>query len=319
MSLVLVTGGAGFIGSHLCEALLTRKYRVRVIDNLFQGNLANLPESENLEFIEGDVTDYDTCLSVMEGVEGVFHMAAMSKVLPSLEDPDLIDFCTEQNVIGTSNVLRAVLANKDKVRKLIYSGSSTYYGDNPPPHTEDQKECCQTPYAMSKYFGELYCKLFTRLHGIPTIRLRYFMAYGPRQPSTGAYAVVTGVFMKKWLANEPLTMVGDGTQTRDFIHVSDIAEGICRAFECDATDAEINIGTGRSMSINALADLISSERVQMPPRQVDIPHQQADITVMKKLLDWEPKIDAVDYFKTLIRETIEKNPGKYREPDWMKE
>jgi UDP-glucose 4-epimerase len=319
MSLVLVTGGAGFIGSHLVEALLARSYEVRVLDNLFQGDRANLPDSDDLEFIEGDVTDYETCAAVTKGVEGVFHLAAMSKVLPSLENPDMIDFCTQQNVVGSANVLRAALQHRDTVKKLIYSGSSTVYGANPPPQSEDQREACQTPYAMSKYFGELYCELFTRLHRLPTIRLRYFMTYGPRQPSTGAYAVVTGVFMKQWENGEPLTIVGDGTQTRDFIHVSDIAEGIIRAFECDVQDATINVGTGRCMSINALADLFSSERIPLPPRPVDIPQQQADITRMRQLLDWEPRIEVVEYFKSLIRKKIEENPGRYRAPGWMQE
>jgi nucleoside-diphosphate-sugar epimerase len=301
MSHVLVTGGAGFIGSHLVEALLARSYRVRVLDNLSQGRREYLPHHSKLEFIEGDVTDYATCRDAMRDVDGVFHLAAMSKVLPSLDNPDMIDFCTHQNVVGTSNVLRAAVRHTDRIKKLIYSASSTYYGTNSPPHAEDQPPACQTPYAMTKYVGELYCELFSRLHGLPTIRLRYFMTYGPRQPSSGPYAIVTGVFMKQWQSRQSLTILGDGSQTRDFIHVQDIAEGTVVAFESGITDATINIGTGRSLSIKALADLISSEQVFLPKREHDIPHQQADTSRMRRLLNWEPKRDLGEYLKSVIR------------------
>jgi nucleoside-diphosphate-sugar epimerase len=317
MSLVLVTGGAGFIGSHLVEALLARAYKVRVLDNLSQGLLSNLPENCDLDFIQGDVTDFATCRKVTQGVEGVFHLAAMSKVFPSLETPDMVDFCTHQNVVGTLNVLRATLEHRPKIRKLVYSASSTYYGNNPPPQAEDQEPGWQTPYAMTKYVGELYCQLFTRLYELPTIRLRYFMTYGPRQPSTGPYAVVTGVFMRQWENNEPLTIMGDGLQTRDFIHVGDVAEGTVRAFESDVSDATINIGTGKSLSIGSLADLISPKRIQLPKRELDIRYQQADTTRMQSLLGWKPKTDLAQYLKTMLSQRIKASPGKHPLPHWF--
>jgi len=318
MSLVLVTGGAGFIGGHLVEALLARSYTVRVLDNLSQGSLANLEAAGPVEFIRGDVTDPATCREAMRGVEGVFHLAAMSKVFPSLGNPDMIDFCLEQNVQGTLNVLKAALERGTDIRKVVYSGSSTYYGASPPPHVESQQPSWQTPYAMTKYMGEMACELFTRLYGMPTIRLRYFMTYGPRQPSTGPYAVVTGVFMRQWERNEPLTIMGDGLQTRDFIHVQDVAEGTVRAFESAETDTTINIGTGRSLTIGELADLFSPHHVQLPRREHDIPHQQTDTARMERLLSWKPRIDLPRYLKDLIRRRLEEAPGKLPEPAWYR-
>lgn len=302
MARVLVTGGAGFIGSHVVETLLARGYCVRVLDNLLQGSLLNLEAAREAEFVEGDVTDLAACREAMRDIDGVFHLAAMSKVFPSLANPDMIDFCIEQNVHGTLNVLKAALERKADIRKIVYSGSSTYYGANPPPHAEDQPPGWQTPYAMSKYMGEMNCELFSRLYALPTVRLRYFMTYGPRQPSSGPYAVVTGVFMKQWEKGEPLTIMGDGRQTRDFIHVADVAEGTVRAFESGVTDATINIGTGRALSILELADLFSPKRIWLPPRQHDIPHQQADTTRMELLLRWRPRHDIRDYLARSLGE-----------------
>lgn len=317
MTRVLVTGGAGFIGSHVVEALLARSYQVRVLDNLVTGFLDYVPQHDDVEFIEGDVTDYDTCLSAMKDVEGVFHMAAMSKVLPSLTNPEMIDFCTEQNVQGTANVLKAALKHRDGVRRLIYSGSSTYYGENPVPDHEDMAHDCQTPYALSKYVGEMYCELFTKLHGLPTIRLRYFMTFGPRQPASGPYAIVTGVFSKQWMNGEPLTILGTGHQTRDFIHVSEVAEANVRAFESDVTHATINVGTGTAISILELAHIFSDDLVYHPPRVPDIPHSLADLSRCRELLGWVPKTDVVAFFKDEVRRLVRENPGTYTTPSWL--
>jgi len=314
---VLVTGGAGFIGSHLVEALLKRSYQVRVLDNLFTGQIENLPSHNDLEFIKGDITDYATCLAVMEGVDGVFHMAAMSKVLPSLANPEMIDFCAAQNAAGTANILKAALERKDRVRKVIYSGSSTYYGAGALPDHEDARHDCQTPYALTKYIGEMYCELFSRLHHLPTIRLRYFMVYGPRQPSSGPYAIVTGVFMNAWMRGEPLTILGTGHQTRDFIHVSEIAEANIRAFESTVTDATINVGTGRATSILELANVFSDKLIYMPPRVPDIPHSLADITRISELLGWVPTSDVVSYFKNEVRRRTAEAPDQYAKPAWL--
>jgi nucleoside-diphosphate-sugar epimerase len=314
---LLVTGGAGFIGSHVVEALLKRSYKVRVLDNLFTGNIDYLPTHGDLEFLEGDVTDYDMCLAAMEDVDGIFHLAAMSKVLPSLANPEMIDFCAAQNAAGTANVLKAALKHKDRVKKLIYSGSSTYYGAGPVPNLEDGPHDCQTPYAVTKYVGEMYCELFTKLHHLPTIRLRYFMTFGPRQPTTGAYAIVTGVFMNRWMQGDPLVILGTGSQTRDFLHVSEVAEANVRAFESDVTNATINVGTGNATTIRELAHVFSDQLEYRPARVPDMPHSLADTSRIRQLLGWVPKTDVINYFKDEVRRIARENPGKYATPSWL--
>ena len=259
MKKMLVTGGAGFIGSHVCEELLNRGYQVRVVDNLVTGQKKFLPEDSNLEFIQGDITDYDICDSVCEGVTAVFHLAAMSKVLPSLANLDMIDYCTTNNVVGTQNILKA--AKMHHVEKLVYSASSTYYGNTLPPHNENMLPACQTPYALTKYIGEQYCSLFDSLYGLDTISLRYFQVCGPRQPTNGQYAVVTGIFLRQKMQGQPLTIHGDGSQKRDFVHVKDVALANIKAYESDAHNLVVNIGTGKSYSIKELADLISPHQV----------------------------------------------------------
>lgn len=286
---VLVTGGAGFIGSHLCELLLERGYSVRVIDNLSLGNRKWLPV--DVEFLEGDICNLRDCEDAIKGVEGVFHLAAMSKVAPSLSDPNMLNFCTDQNVIGTLNILSAARDSQIKIKKVVYSASSTVYGDTPPPHLEDMLPNCLTPYALTKYVGEQYCKLFDRLHDLPTVSLRYFQVCGPRQPNTGPYAVVAGIFIQQMKAGSPLTIHGDGSQQRDFVHVRDIAEANIRAFEGDARGTVINIGMGESYSIKELADLISSNQiVGLPRRRADSDCTLADLSRCKQALNWTPQI-----------------------------
>lgn len=285
---MLVTGGAGFIGSHVCEELLKRGYQVRVVDNLVTGHKNFLPEDPNMEFVQGDITDFDICDSVCEGVTAVFHLAAMSKVLPSLANLDMIDFCTTNNVVGTQNILKA--AKKHNVEKLVYSASSTYYGNTPPPHNENMLPACQTPYALTKYIGEQYCSLFDSLYGLNTISLRYFQVCGPRQPTNGQYAVVTGIFLRQKMMGQPLTIHGDGSQKRDFVHVKDVALANIKAYESYAHNLVVNIGTGKSHSIKELADMISPHQVFVQSkRKVDLIETRADIALCQNLFNWSPK------------------------------
>lgn len=296
----LVTGGAGFIGSNLCELLLQNGHQVRVLDNLFSGNIDYIPKHDGLEFIKGDVTDLNVCLDATKNVDGIFHLAAMSKVLPSLENPDMIDFCTQQNVLGTLNILKAA-RNQTHPLKVVYSASSTYYGNNPIPQNENMLPDCQTPYAMTKYIGELYCEQFSRLYNVPTVRLRYFMVYGPREPSQGPYAVVSGIFLNQMKNGQALTVHGDGSQTRDFVHVSDIAKANLLAMESDLYNETINVGTGQMISIKELADLISCNQTFTPPRKIDLKGTKADINTLKEKLKWVPSID----FKTSIIKAVQ--------------
>lgn len=292
----LVTGGCGFIGSTLVKCLKRDGHDVVIIDNLSTGAIH--PDS-NVTFIEGDVTDYEV-LKNLPKVDGIFHLAAMSKVLPSLEDPTLVDFCAHQNSQGTLNVLKLASSYDPKI-KVVYSASSTYYGLNSVPQHESQTHDCQTPYALTKYMGELWCELFSRLYSVPTVRLRYFMVYGPNEPSTGAYAVVTGIFKKRAQKGLPLIIHGDGAQTRDFVHVEDVAEANIRAMNCqNLRDVTINVGTGTQVSIKELADLISNEHVYGPKRSVDLVATESDTTRCLSLLGWKPSRCIKDSILTIV-------------------
>src|SRR5579885_770930 len=226
MSLVLVTGGAGFIGSHLVEALLARGYGVRVLDSLVYGRREWVPAAA--EFVQADVADLAACRAAAAGVSGIFHLAGMSRVIPTF---DTVETGTEANVRGTQNIL---IAARDAGAKVVYSGSSTYYGNRPPPHRE-----YETPpdllnmYGLTKQVGEQYCLAFDRHFGVPAVVLRYFNVYGPRQPQTGNYALVMGIFLRRWADGETLVIHGEGKQRRDFVHVRDVARANILAFESE--------------------------------------------------------------------------------------
>ena len=294
-SSTLVTGGAGFIGSHLVERLITLGHRVRVLDNLSQGQRAWV--HPDAEFMEGDIVDGKICALACRSVEVVFHLAAMSKVAPSL---DKFEFCTEQNIIGTQNLLLA--ARDARVKKIIYSGSSTYYGNRPAPQSESALPNCLNPYAVSKYVGEQFCELFTRLYGLPTVTLRYFNVYGARQPATGPYALVLGVFLAQHRQNLPLTIHGGGSQRRDFIHVDDVVEANLAAWRSEISGQALNVGSGTNVSIQELANLISPLQTHLERRNGDAEETLADITEARKLLRWEPRISLADGVARLLHE-----------------
>ena len=279
----LVTGGAGFIGSHLVESLLGLGAEVRVLDNLSQGQRQWVPLEA--EWVEGDITDLSTCKKCCQDVSGVFHLAAMSRVAPSI---DRFEFCVQQNVIGTQNIL---LASRDAhVSKVVYSGSSSYYGKHAGMQSEDLLPDCLNPYALSKYVGEQFCEQFTRIYGLSTLSLRFFNVYGPRQPRTGNYALVIGTFLDRLLHAKPLEIHGDGSQRRDFIHVRDVVEAMIAAFCEPAQGMVLNVGTGKNHSIQELADLISKYQVYVSRRAGDALETLADIERSKKFLNWSAKI-----------------------------
>ncbi|MHB8419586.1 MAG: NAD-dependent epimerase/dehydratase family protein [Myxococcales bacterium] len=290
---MLVTGGAGFIGSHLTERLLALGHEVRVLDDLSQGHREWVPRGA--ELIEGSIVDQKLCRRACEGVAGVFHLAAMSRVAPSIER---IDFCTEQNVLGTQSLL--IAARDAKVRKVVYSGSSTYYGSQAPPSREDMLPQCLNPYALSKYVGEQYCELFTRLYGLPTLTLRYFNVYGARQPHSGAYALVLGIFLDQRRRGEPLTIHGSGEQRRDFCHVRDVVEANLAAFRSPAQGVACNIGSGVNHSVQEIANLISHEQVHLPRRAGDAEVTLADIRRAQELLGWQPTVRFEDGLRELM-------------------
>lgn len=284
MTTVLVTGGAGFIGSHLSQSLIDKGYQVRILDNLTYGNSAWIPAGAQL--IEGDITCLETCHQAMIGVSGVFHCAAMSRAGPSLDN---IDCCTQANIVGTQNVL--IAARDAGVKKIIYSGSSTYYGNQPAPHREYETagEFINF-YALSKHVGEQYCLLFDEAFNLPCIILRYFNVYGPRQPQEGAYALVMGIFLQQWAKNEALEIHGSGQQRRDFIHVRDVVSANIAAFESNLRHEIFNIGSGTNVAIKELADMISVKQVLKPRRRADAEETLADISRATHLLRWQPTV-----------------------------
>ncbi|MGE0255778.1 MAG: NAD-dependent epimerase/dehydratase family protein [Alphaproteobacteria bacterium] len=281
--LVLVTGGAGFIGSHLCERLLARGYRVRVLDNLSYGRREHVPAGA--ELVVGDVADPAACTAACAGVAGVFHAAAMSRAGPSLT---AIEACTQQNIVGTQNML--VAARDAGARRFVYSASSTYYGNRPPPHVETLPGEFLNFYGLSKFVGEEYCRLFDGVFGLPTVSLRYFNVYGPRQPQTGAYALVLGIFLRRWVDGLTLEIHGDGSQRRDFVHVRDVADVNIAAFESDLRATVLNVGTGTSLSIQQLADMISPDQRHVERRAGDAVETLADIARTRALLGWAPRV-----------------------------
>ncbi|OGF62511.1 hypothetical protein A2926_03560 [Candidatus Giovannonibacteria bacterium RIFCSPLOWO2_01_FULL_44_40] len=283
---IIVTGGAGFIGSNLSDALIESGHEVHIIDNLETGKRDNL--NPRAIFHEADIRNYEEIASLFAGMDHVFHLAALARIQPSIANPLETHHA---NATGTLNVLRA--AQKAGVKKLIYSGSSSVYGKNPTPFLEDMKPDPLNPYAAQKLMGEFYCRNFTELYGLPTVILRYFNVYGPREILTGAYATVIGIFRQQLKEGKSMTMVADGEQkTRDFTHVRDVARANILAMESDRVGkAEIiNIGTGKNYTIKELADMFSGPIQVIPARPGETVTTLADNSRAKELLGWEPTI-----------------------------
>lgn len=281
---VLVTGGVGFIGSHLVRLLLDRGYSVTVLDNLSQGKLSNL--DQRAQFIEGDVSVYSDCLIAAEGAEVIFHMAAMSRSGPSMSQTDT---CIKSNIVGTKNILEA--AEKLGVNKLIYSASSTCYGNSPIPHTLETDIDLLNPYGWSKYAGEQLALTFAKTNNLDVISLRYFNVYGNGEPTDGPYALVMGIFINNFINQRTLEIHGSGDQVRDFIHVSDVAEANYKAMISPVTFGSFNVGSGKAYSIKQLADFISPNQKHIERRSGDSEGTLADISKTVDVLGWAPQID----------------------------
>jgi len=292
----LVTGGAGFIGSHLVDALIAGGHEVKVIDNLLTGKREYL--NPKAEFLELDIRNLDEIRPHFDGVEAVFHLAALPRIPISIEKP------AETHAINATGTLNVLIASRDAgVKKVIYSASSSAYGNQDKlPLREDMPASPLNPYAVQKYVGELYCRIFSELYGLKTVSLRYFNVYGPRQHTDGAYAPVMGIFLRQKANGELLTVTGDGEQTRDFIHVSDVARANLLAYESGkARKGEvINIGGGKNYSVNAIARLVGGKISYIPERPGETRHTLADITLAKKLLGWEPQVDIEEGIKVLL-------------------
>jgi len=284
----LVTGGAGFIGSHIVSRLLHDDHEVVVIDNeSAESNDAFNWYEDDAENHVVDIRDIDACRPAFEGVEAVFHLAAQSRIQLAMNDP--FD-CVQTNVMGTCNMLE--LAREAGVKRFINSSTSSCYGlNNTPPLVESMPTDCLNPYSASKVSAEKFCYMYYRLHKLRTITLRYFNVYGPRQPLRGAYAPVIGLFQEQARRGEPLTIVGDGTQRRDFTHVDDVVEANMCALNNTLSGIAVNIGTGTNYSVNEIAAMISDNVTYIAPRKGEAHETLADNTKARNMLGWEPTID----------------------------
>ncbi|MEW6376172.1 MAG: SDR family oxidoreductase [Thermodesulfobacteriota bacterium] len=319
MASVLVTGGAGFIGSNLTEALLKKGHSVRVLDNFLTGKRENLVFDQafpSLEVIDGDIRDLSTCQKAMKDIEYVFHQAALPSVQRSVEDPLTSN---SVNVEGTLNILLA--AREEGVKRVIYASSSSVYGDTPTlPKREEMPPHPLSPYALQKYIGEQYSQLFFQLYGLETVSLRYFNIFGPKQDPASIYSAVIPRFIDALLDGRSPIVFGDGEQSRDFTYIDNVVEANLLAMSAEHLHGEwINIASGKRISLNQLLDILKDIlRSKVSPvygeaRKGDVRHSLADIHKGKEILNYEPTVGVevglektVEFFKRKLRESERK-------------
>lgn len=294
----IVTGGAGFIGSHITEALIEQGFDTHVIDTFIAGRREDRLY-KGATYHKVDIRDTAAVIKIMRGVDYVFHLAALPRVQYSIEHPQETN---EVNVDGTVSVLTA--AKEARVGRVVYSASSSAYGDQAAMLlTEDMPAGPKSPYGLQKYIGELYCRMWSEVYGLSTVALRYFNVYGPKADPNGAYALVIAKFLKQRAEGNPMTITGDGTQTRDFTHVFDVVRAnILAARSQKVGKGEvINIGAGKNVSVNRIAEMIGGPIEYVVPRLE--PHDTlADNSLAKKLLGWEPTVSLEDGIAKLKEE-----------------
>jgi nucleoside-diphosphate-sugar epimerase len=296
--LVLVTGGCGFIGSHLVRALRDLGHRVRLIDNLAGGQQP--PSDAGIEFVQRDIANSEAIEEAFTGVDCVFHLAALARVPLSIEQPLKTHIA---NVDGTLNVLLA--ARKAGVRRFVFSGSSSVYGEQTHlPLKEDMPPNPLSPYALQKLSGEQYTRMFHKLYGLETLTLRYFNVFGPGMSMNGAYATAIGAFLAVRISGGAMTIYGDGEQTRDFTHVRDVVRANLLAMDCEIADGRaINIGTGRSVSINWIAERIGGPVRRLEARSGEPRHTLADNSIAEEILGWVPQVSTEVGLEDLLEMT----------------
>ena len=305
MTVALVTGGAGFIGSHLVDALLAEDISVRVVDNYSTGRPENLAHvSGKVEIIEADIAKSGSWQKSIQGADWVFHLGALADIVPSIQRPE--DYFLA-NVNGTFNVLEA--ARNAGVKRFIYAASSSCYGiPESYPTAETAEISPQYPYALTKRLGEELVMHWAQLYNLPAIALRLFNVYGPRSRTSGTYGAVFGVFLAQKLAGKPFTVVGDGTQTRDFTYVTDVASAFLTAAKSSSHAKIYNVGSGETVSVNRLVELLGGEVSYIPTRPGEPDCTYADITKIRRELKWQPKVNIkhgvdnvlanIDYWKS---------------------
>lgn len=300
----LVTGGAGFIGSHLVEALAAAGHRVRVLDNFSSGSRENLAAlAGEIEVIEGDVRDGEVCRRSCEGVDYVLHEAALVSVAESLENPIATH---EVNALGTLKLLRA--AQEAGCRRVVYAASASAYGDTEVlPHEEGMKPRPMSPYAVAKHVGELYCRVFHELYGLETVALRYFNVFGPRQDPSSPYSGVIARFILQLVRGEGLKIFGDGEQLRDFVPVENVVEACLLACTSARAAGEvINVGCGEATTVNRLVEMLGEivgspcEVTYGPPREGDIRYSVADIGRARELLGYQVQVSVEEGLRSTV-------------------
>jgi len=313
MSKILVTGGAGFIGSNLTEALLRQGHGVRVLDNFSSGKRENLVFDEKyavFEIVEGDIRDRQVCFRVLDGAEYVFHLAALASVPQSVKDPLASNAV---NVEGTLNLL--VAARERGLKRFIYASSCAIYGDDLSlPKTEEMGPAPLSPYALQKYIGERYCRLFSALYGLETVALRYFNVFGPKQDPGSIYSAVIPRFINALLQGYPPTIYGDGEQSRDFVYIENVVSANLLAMSASRLNGQvINIGCGKRTSLNLLLEILQKiagstvKPVYEEPRPGDVRHSYADIAKGKQVLNYLPEVE----LETGLRKTVDHFREKY--------
>jgi UDP-glucose 4-epimerase len=293
----LVTGGAGFIGSHLVDHLINNGHQVTVIDNESANSNEKFYWNEKASNHIIDICEYDDMAPLFSGIDFVFHLAAEARIQPSINNPLL---SIKTNTIGTANVLQA--ARESRVKRIVYSSTSSAYGKNLPPNFENQEDDCLTPYSVSKVAGEKLCKMYYELFGLETVILRYFNVYGDRQPLQGEYAPVIGIFQRQKNEGSPLTIVGDGEQRRDFTHVSDVVKANILAshkeLPKDVLGTVFNIGSSKNYSINEIAAAYSHPAINIEARPGEARTTLANTKKAQTHLDWHPSMSLLDYIKS---------------------
>ena len=295
MTISIVTGGAGFIGSHIVEKLKRLDHMVVVIDNEYSDN-DNFHWRKDTLNVNIDITDYKALKKACTGADYIFHCAAEARIGPAIKNPvNAVNI----NTIGTCNVLQC--AREVGAKKVLYSSTSSGYGLNESPNVETQPDDCLNPYSVSKIAGEKLCKMYTDLYGLNTIIFRYFNVFGERAPRKGQYAPVTGIFLRQKAAGEPLTIVGDGEQRRDYIYVKDVANANIMAAisnpDDDAYGQVYNVGSGKNYSVNEIASFISDDTINIPPRVGEARNSLANIEKIRKTFAWKPEVDVQEWIK----------------------
>mgnify|MGYP001590781276 CR=1 FL=1 len=296
MAKIIVTGGAGFIGSNIVDALIQKGHEVLIIDNLSTGKKENI--NPKAKFFQVDLRELDKIKPIFQGVDFVFHEAALARVEPSIKDPITYN---DNNVNATLNVL--VAARDAKVKKVVYASSSSVYGDQEVmPLTEDMIANPTSPYGLQKYIGEQYCRVFSYLYKLPTVCLRYFNVYGPRMVNEGAYASVIGIFSQQRKNGQPMTITGDGTHLRTYTFVGDIVKANILASQSEIADGRaINTGQSTEYSVNEIAQMFGGPTTNIAPR-IEPARNLCSSSLAKKLLNWEPTIDLPQWLPVYKKE-----------------